>query len=89
MIRSGQMQRAEALRVLREEPVKPDPELVEYCIRKLGLSRQQWEGILADPPKSFRDYPTYYPLMRALRGPLTMAYRMGLVSPILYHKFLG
>ena len=86
-VRSGQITREEALREL-QEPYPVDPELVEYCTRKVGLTPEQWQEILADPPKSFRDYATYYPLIRAFRPLLTLAYRMGLVSPILYYKFL-
>ncbi|MBE3134593.1 MAG: N-acetyl sugar amidotransferase, partial [Acidobacteria bacterium] len=86
-IRSGQTTREEALREL-QEPYPVDPELVEYCTRKVGLTPEQWQEILATPPKNFRDYSTYYPLIRAFRPLLTLAYRMGLVSPILYYKFL-
>lgn len=89
LVRSGQMTRAEALRELAETPYHVEPELVEYCVKKLGLTMDEWQEILAAPPKSFRDYPTYYPMIRAMRGPLTLAYRMGLLSPILYYKFLG
>jgi len=89
MARSGHITRDEALGELENTPYHVDPELVEYVIRKLGLTSEQWQRILDDPPKSFRDYPTYYPLIRAVRGPLTLAYRMGLISPILYFKYLG
>jgi len=89
LIRSGHMEREEALKALSQTSPTPDPELVGYCIRKLGLTMDEWKGILADRPKSFRDYPTYYGLMQALRGPLTLAHRLGLISPILYFKYLG
>ncbi len=88
LVRSGHRTRDEALEELRGNPYPVDEELVDYCLRKLGLSRAQWDEILAAEPKSFRDYPTYYPVLRALRGPLRLMYRMGLVPPILYHKYL-
>ena len=88
LVRSGHRTRDQALDELQGNPYPVDPELVEYCVRKLGLTTAEWEEILALEPKSFRDYPTYYPVLRALRGPIRLAYRMGLVSPILYYKYL-
>jgi len=88
LVRSGHRTRDEAAEELQDNPYPVDPELVDYCIRKLGLTTAEWEEVLALPPKSFRDYPTYYPVLRALRGPIRLAYRMGLVSPILYYKYL-
>jgi len=89
MVRSGQIGREEALADLTDNPYPVDAELVEYCVRKLGLTLEQWAEILAEPPRSFHDYPSYYPLIRALRGPLKIAYKLGLLSPVLYFKFLG
>jgi len=89
LIRSGQKSRQEALKELKETPYPVDGELVEYCVNKLGLSMEQWREIIALPPRSFRDYPTYYPLIRALRAPIRAACRLRLVSPILYFKYLG
>lgn len=89
MIRSGHIGRDEALADFNDNPYPVEPELVEFVLKKLGLTEKQWQQILADPPKSFRDYPTYYPLIRAMRWPLTVAYRLGLLSPILYFKYLG
>jgi len=88
LIRSGQVTRDEALKDLADNPYPVDPKLVEYCLGKLGLTMDEWRQILAAPPKSFRDYPTHYPLLRALRLPIKAAYRLGLVSPILYLKYL-
>ena len=88
LIRSGQRTRDEALREIQSNRYPVDPELVEYCVKKLGLTLQQWRDILALPPKSFHDYPTYYPLIRAMRLPLRLMYRLGIISPILYFKYV-
>ncbi len=89
MIRSGQIGRAEALADLNDNPYPVEPGLVEYCVKKLGLTMDQWADILAAPPKCFHDYPTYYPFIRAMRWPIKIAYKLGLISPVLYFKFLG
>ena len=42
---------------------------VEYVIKKLDLAPQAFEEIMALPPKSFRDYPSYYPIFEKF-GPI-------------------
>lgn len=59
MIHSGQMTRAEAMDVLSGPPY-PEHELAaeyEYVIKKLGLSRQEFEEIMAKPPVPHDAYP--------------------------------
>ena len=60
-VRSGKMNREEALETIRANPYPSQPELVEYALEKLGMSQDQFAAIMAEPPKSFRDYPTYFP----------------------------
>ena len=69
LVRSGQMSRQEALDVLKNPPYD-ETQLerdVDYVIKKLGLSREEFDQIYRRPPKSFLDYPTYYPLINAFR----------------------
>jgi N-acetyl sugar amidotransferase len=65
LVRSGEMTREEALVSLAQPPYPPErvQEDVAYVIKKLGLSGEEFEEIMAAPPKSFRDYPSYYPLI--------------------------
>lgn len=88
LIRSEQMTREEALEKLKE-PFIAEKELVEHCIKKLGLSSEQFEEIMSSEPKSFLDYPTYYPIIRALRVPIKLACKLGLLPEIFYEKYLG
>ncbi|GFK94186.1 7-cyano-7-deazaguanine synthase [Fundidesulfovibrio magnetotacticus] len=87
-IRSGTMVRAEALRILREEPYPLNMDIVEYTMEKLGLSMADFEAIMAAPRRSFQDYPTLYPYMRALKTPITLGFKLGLVPKILYYKYI-
>lgn len=87
-VRSGKMDRAQALDIIAANPYPAQPELVEYALEKLGLSQAEFAAIMAQPPKSFRDYPTYYPLMQAFKKPLTWGHAAGLVPSILYYKYV-
>jgi N-acetyl sugar amidotransferase len=63
MVRSGQMDRGEALIKLEKPPYSQEQmnEDIEYVIKKLGFSKKEFDQILSLPIKSYKDYPTYYP----------------------------
>ena len=83
LIRSNQMTREEALEKMQENPypkemVRGD---IGYIIKKLGLAKEEFEEILARQPKTFLDYPTYYPIFKKLRFAINLAYKLNL-SPV-------
>lgn len=87
-VRSGVLSREEALEALRSVPFFENEELVNYCLKKQGLSREEFDAILAAPNKYFTDYPTWYPLIRAMRWPLYLLCRMHLLPAHAYEKFI-
>jgi N-acetyl sugar amidotransferase len=65
LVLSGQMTREEALQSLAE-PVYPEKGLfedLEYVLKKLELTEQQFEEIMKLPPRTFLDYPTSYEIL--------------------------
>ncbi len=89
LIRSGQTTRDEALNYLQTHAYEYDEALEEYAISKLGLSRAEWEQIYATPTKSYLDYPSYYPLMRASRSLIRWLSDREILPKLLYLKYLG
>jgi hypothetical protein len=89
MIRSGQINREKALLEIESAPYPYDQEIVEYTINKLNLTKDEFEAIFNLPIRSFRDYPTYYPLMKIMRGPVKIACKMNILPKLLYLKYLG
>ncbi len=64
LIRSGQISRENAVEEM-SAPTYPEDlqrEDREYVIKKLGMTEQEFESIMAAPVKSYRDYPNYYNL---------------------------
>lgn len=80
LVRTGELTRDEALADLRRPALPPDKmaEDVEYVVRKLGLSREDFDSILQLPAKSFRDYPSYYPLFEKLGTAIRWALKLAL-----------
>ncbi len=88
LIRSGQMTREDALKDL-EKPYEFNPEIVDYTIAKLGLTPEEFREIIEEPPRSFRDYPSYYSAIRASRIPIKIACNLNLLPHVFYEKYLG
>jgi len=69
LVRSGQKQRDKAIEELKKPPY--DEEQLEhdvnYVIKKLGISGEEFKRIYKLPPKTFLDYPTYYPMINSFR----------------------
>jgi N-acetyl sugar amidotransferase len=88
-IRSGLISRNDALDYLKNNPYIFEEDVVEYVIKKIGLSKKEFNRIMKKPLKTFLDYPTYYPLIKALRIPLKIATKFHLIHDVLYLKYGG
>lgn len=88
MVRSGQISRNEALKELTDKPYVYNPEIVKYTVKKIGLTENEFKGIMSLPRKTFRDYQTYFPLMRFFKIPIKIACYFNVLPELLYYKFL-
>ncbi len=81
LVRSCQMTKDQAIEELTVPPITDSvaKEEQDYVIKKLGLKPEEFKEIMAKKPKNFLDYPTNYPLLKALKKPLKIAY--SLISP--------
>ena len=77
MICSGQMNREDALEEMQKDPYPPNmlAEDKAFVIKKLGLSEEEFEQIMAMPSRSFRDYPNNYFWFTKMRGFVNLAKR--------------
>ena len=88
LIRSDQMKREDALKEL-QQPYPFNSEIIEYTLSKLGLTKEDFQKIMESPRKSFKDYPSYYPIIKATRYPIKVACSLHLLPPVFYEKYLG
>jgi N-acetyl sugar amidotransferase len=61
LINAGQISRDTALAELQQPALDPTvaAEDKRFVIKKLGLAEAEFEALMAEPPKSFWDYPSY------------------------------
>ena len=89
LVRSGQMSREVAMdRISRINSIE-DETVIALCIKRLGLTRAQFEEIVATPPKSFHDYPNSYRFLRLFRWPIKIMSRLNLIPESAYDKYFN
>jgi len=87
LVRSGQMTREEALAKVAEVSIIEDPKVINLCIKRLGLSREEFDRFMALPLKTFRDYPTSFNYIRAFRLPIWLLTKLRLLPMSAYSKY--
>ncbi|MCS6933632.1 MAG: N-acetyl sugar amidotransferase [Chitinophagales bacterium] len=87
LIRDGQMDRDWALEAVKKPYVMEDPRIIDLCLKRLAVSREDFEAWLRLPPKTFRDYNTGYSLMWRLRPLIKLISKLGFFPEIVYDKY--
>lgn len=87
LIRSGQMTREEALKKLQIDPYEGGEKMLEYCLKKLDLTPEEFDDIMNSPIKSFTDYKSYYRIVKYFKNPVKIATKLGIIPGTVYRKY--
>ena len=87
LVRTGAMNRDAALAKMQETPPIEEQAIVDYGLKKQGISAEEFEEIMAAEPKYFTDYPTYYPILKALRPLIKFLGHLHVLPGHTYEKF--
>jgi N-acetyl sugar amidotransferase len=85
-VRSGIMDREEALKSFNE-PIEPDPDLIEYVKKRLDLTKNQYKDIIQGPKHTFRDFKTYKKRFERLQPLFKIFAKANLVPMSFYLKY--
>ncbi len=86
-VRTGVITKEQALKALSEMPFFENETLVDYGLKKQGISREEYEEIIAAPNKYFTDYPSYYPLLKLFKWPIKLLCRAHVLPAHAYEKY--
>lgn len=86
LVRTGKMSREDAWAEYNTPP-KIERDLLEYFKKRLELADQEYDRIMAEPPKSWRDFPTYKKRFERLRPLFAVLARANLVPMSFYLKY--
>jgi N-acetyl sugar amidotransferase len=89
LVRSGQMPREEALSRVREVYALENPDIIRLCVKRLGITTEEFEGYVARTPKTFRDYPNHYWIMRRLKYLIRILSVLNFVPGTTYDKYFN
>lgn len=88
-IRTGQISRDEALEIIKQDPFTGGVELLDYCLKKLDLTYEDFDDIMSLPAQSFLNYKSYFPLVKALKKPIEWGNKVGFVPDTVYKKYFN
>jgi len=87
LLRSGQMDKSVALESIKKDPYTGGAETMEYCLKKLNFSSEEFEVIMNTKPRSFLEYKSYYSLVKRFEKPIKWGVKIGVVPDTVYRKF--
>lgn len=86
LVRNGLMQREDAFREYSKPPFI-EKDLVDYVMKRFGMSAQEFEEVFKLPKKYYTDYPTYKKRFERLRPIFYMLAKANLVPMSFYLKY--
>jgi len=89
LVRSGQLDYKKALQRAHGIYKIEDPEVIDLCIKRLGLTREEFEEFMKLPPKTFRDYKTSYPYIRIMKIPIWIFSKINFLPRVTYDKYFN
>lgn len=87
LVRSGQLDREVALSRAHGIYSIEDPKVIQLCIKRLGLTQEEFDSYMALPCKDFHDMPTSYPLIKLAKPIVWAMSQMNLLPKVVYLKY--
>lgn len=87
LVRSGQLDRAIALQRKHGIYAIEDPKVIDLCIKRLGLKKEEFDTYLQLPKKTFRNYKTSYTFIRWMKIPIYILAQLNIIPKITYYKY--
>lgn len=85
-VRAGKISRDDALDELEQSPFVEEG-LIEYMRKRMGLTEEEYDRIMALPVKTYRDYPTYKTTFEKMRPFFWLMLRFNLIPESFYIKY--
>ena len=87
LVRSGQMTRQEAIERTHKIYSIEDPKVIQLCIKRLGLTSEEFDEIMALEPKTFKDYRTNYNFLVKIKYLIKITTYLHIVPKSTYMKY--
>lgn len=89
LIRSRQMKREDALVKVQKKYSIEDTKIINLCLKRLGMTKKEFNSYLKLPIKSFRDYPNSLDLIYKFKTPIKILCQLNLLPCSIYDKYFN
>ena len=89
LIRSGQMTRSNGLESLKEIYVIENPKVINLCIKRLGLTEEEFEKLIDVEAKYFYHYPNLLAFLRKVSIGVYILAKLNIIPKSTYSKYCG
>jgi len=89
LIRANQMTRDEAMALVQIDPYEGREETINYCLKKLGFSAEEFESVMKSEKKHFSSFNSYFDFVMKMKKPISWGVGLGLIPSTVYQKYFG
>jgi N-acetyl sugar amidotransferase len=89
LLRDGQISRESALLKVQSDPYEGGQETLDYCLKKLDFTYNEFNNIMNDKTKNFLDYKTHYNLVKRMKKPIKWGAKVGIIPQTVYLKYFS
>lgn len=87
LIRSQQMTREAALQKSEQPYQIEDPKIISLCIKRLGITEEDFQSFVQLSPKNWWDYPNSYTWMKLAQPAIYILTKLGIFTQVVYDKY--
>lgn len=89
LIRSGQLDRNQALEKIKNVSLIEKKEIIDLSLKRLNLTKNDLDLYISKKPTDFRSFNTSYNLIKLLKYPIKILSKFNVLHPATYQKFFG
>ncbi len=87
LIRSNQISRDQSLSIISKDPFVGGQKMIDYTVKKLGITLPEFEKIMSSKVKSYKDYPSYHSLINKFEGIIKLANKLNIIPDSVINKY--
>ena len=87
LVRSGQMDRKIALKRKKDVYHIEDTDILRLCLKRLDISKMEFEDFMAIPVKTFKDFPTSWQKIKKFKFIIKALSQLNVFPKITYRKY--
>jgi N-acetyl sugar amidotransferase len=89
LVRSGQLAYEDAIKRSQSIYHIEKKEIINLCIKRLGITRKEFDSFMKIAPKTFYDYKTSYPYIKMAKPLIWIFCNLNFLPKVTYYKYFS